>query len=74
MGEPWARHHERQQPKTQETLPPAGFPLERMTRFELATLTLAKKRAGTNPLRSATCADVAFRPWIRPPSGVLSMR
>ena len=43
MGEPWARHDERQQPKTQETLPTAGFPIERMTRFELATLTLAKK-------------------------------
>ena len=31
-------------PKTQETLPTAGSPIERMTRFELATLTLAKKK------------------------------
>ena len=31
MGEPWARPHVRQQPKTQETLPTAGFPFERTT-------------------------------------------
>ena len=44
MGEPWARHHDPLQPKTQETPPTAGFPIERMTRFELATLTLARSR------------------------------
>ena len=42
MGEPWARRHDGRQLKTQETLPTAGFPIERMTRFELATLTLAR--------------------------------
>ena len=49
MGGPWARPHVRQQPKTQETLPTAGFPIERMTRFELATLTLAKKGDDDRP-------------------------
>ena len=47
--------------------------LERMTRFELATLTLAK-RVGARPLCSPTGAGVVFRPRIRPPSGVLSVQ
>ncbi len=46
MGKPWADHEHdntnNKEPKMQETLPTAGFPIERMTRFELATLTLAR--------------------------------
>ena len=68
MGEPWARHDERQQPKTQETLPTAGFPIERMTRFELATLTLAKKvkylarRVGRTPLTKPSSVSSSAQP------------
>ena len=64
MGKPWATPDQRQQQKTQETLPTAGFPLERMTRFELATLTLATLRSPS--AQSVQCAAVSHSPQNRP--------